>query len=82
MAASASPGLLQVSSFGAAKRPPAVSRSASQRARFAVRASASDATKYAVLKAFRENRALKVLKTLCCVVFREARCDIVMFGFW
>jgi hypothetical protein len=72
MAAPASPGLLQASSFGAAKRLPAVSRSAAQRARSAVRASASDATKYAVLKAFRENRALKVLKTLCGVVFSEA----------
>ncbi|KAK3158304.1 hypothetical protein QOZ80_2AG0135380 [Eleusine coracana subsp. coracana] len=64
MAAPASPGLLQAPSFCAARRLPAVSRSAARRASFAVQASASDSTKHTVLKAFRENRALKIISGL------------------
>ncbi|XP_062219454.1 uncharacterized protein ycf23-like [Phragmites australis] len=64
MAAPATPGLLQAPSFCAAKCLPAVSRPASRRAPFAVRASASDTAKYSVLKAFRENRALKIISGL------------------
>ncbi|KAK1698777.1 hypothetical protein QYE76_015474 [Lolium multiflorum] len=62
MAAPGSVGLLQVQSFAAAKcRPVAVSR----RPVFAVRASvASAATKDAVLRPFRENRALKIISGL------------------
>ncbi|KAM0882795.1 hypothetical protein ACQ4PT_032084 [Festuca glaucescens] len=62
MAAPGSIGLLQVQSFAAAKcRPVAVSR----RPVFAVRASAaSAATKDAVLRPFRENRALKIISGL------------------
>ncbi|GJN21441.1 hypothetical protein PR202_gb08913 [Eleusine coracana subsp. coracana] len=64
MAAPASPGLLQAPSFCAARRLPAVSRSATRRASFTVQASASDSTKHTVLEAFRENRALKIISGL------------------
>uniref|UniRef100_J3M9S4 Uncharacterized protein ycf23 n=1 Tax=Oryza brachyantha TaxID=4533 RepID=J3M9S4_ORYBR len=57
MAAAGSLGLLQVPSFTA-------SRPAARRALFAVRASAADATKDSVLKAFREKRALKIISGL------------------
>lgn len=68
MAAPGSLGLFQVPSFTAAKCHPVASLSAARRAPralFAVRASAADAaTKDAVLKAFREKRALKIISGL------------------
>jgi hypothetical protein len=65
MAAAGSLGLLQApSSFTAAAASRPASRRA-PRALFAVRASAAaDATKDAVLKAFREKRALKIISGL------------------
>ncbi|KAL6848931.1 hypothetical protein ACP4OV_021514 [Aristida adscensionis] len=68
MSAPGSLGLLQAPSFAAAKCRPAASRSAAwrtPRALFAVRASAADAaSKDSVLRAFRENRALKIISGL------------------
>ncbi|KAG0519237.1 hypothetical protein BDA96_09G247200 [Sorghum bicolor] len=68
MAAPGSLGLLHAPSFAAAKCQPVASRASARRAPralFAVRASAADAAnKDAVLKAFRENRALKIISGL------------------
>lgn len=64
MAAPGSLGLLHAPSFAVVKCQPVASRASARRAPralFAVRASAADAAnKDAVLRAFRENRALKV----------------------
>ena len=69
MAAPGSLGLLHAPSFTAAKCQPVASRAGARRAPrplFAVRASAADAAnKDAVLRAFRENRALKVYLSMC-----------------
>ncbi|KAL6618772.1 hypothetical protein ACP70R_033911 [Stipagrostis hirtigluma subsp. patula] len=68
MAAPGSLGLLQAPSFAAAKCRPAASLCAARRAPravFAVRASAAaSVTKDGVLRAFRENRALKIISGL------------------
>uniref|UniRef100_A0A452ZX54 Uncharacterized protein ycf23 n=2 Tax=Aegilops tauschii subsp. strangulata TaxID=200361 RepID=A0A452ZX54_AEGTS len=66
MAAPGSLGLLQAPSFAAAKcRPVTATSRGAARAVFAVRASAaSAATKDAVLRPFRENRALKIISGL------------------
>ncbi|KAL5230591.1 hypothetical protein ABZP36_029367 [Zizania latifolia] len=63
MAAAGSLGLLQAPSFTAVASWSAAPRRAPQ-ALFAVRAAAADATKDAVLKAFREKRALKIISGL------------------
>ena len=69
MAAPGSLGLLHAPSFTAAKCQPVASRAGAPRAPrplLAVRASAADAAnKDAVLRAFRENRALKVYLSMC-----------------
>jgi len=68
MAAPGSLGLLHAPSFTAAKCQPVASRPGARRAPrplLAVRASAADAAnKDAVLRAFRENRALKVYPSM------------------